>query len=384
MTLHDTIDRPIAPSLAARAEALASTFGTRAEAADDDAFVTQNFADLRDAGLLDAGVPAELGGGGATYAELASMLTAIACQCGSTALALAMHTHQVAIPAWRWRVQGAKPVEPLLRRVAAERLVLVSTGGADWVGGGGEARAVEDGFAIHATKTFCSASPVGDLLMTGAVLRGENGAPDEVLHFALPFASPRVEILDTWRAMGMRGTGSHEVRIDGHVVPAAAVSLRREAGAWHPFFQIVATLALPLIYAVYLGVAEGARNAALGLARRRLPRDPQVVGLVGRLDTELMAARLAHAEMLAVVAEDAPSADTVRRVMMGRALLARHALAVGELALEAAGGAGFLRGAGLERRFRDLQGARFHPMTPERQAEYAGRMALGLPVDTVF
>ncbi|MBL8908307.1 MAG: acyl-CoA dehydrogenase, partial [Rhizobiales bacterium] len=42
------------------------------------------------------------------------------------------------------------------------------------------------------------------------------------------------------------------------------------------------------------------------------------------------------------------------------------------------------RDRGLERRFRDIQGARFHPLQAGPQAEYAGRMALGEPVDRTF
>jgi hypothetical protein len=35
----------------------------------------------------------------------------------------------------------------------------------------------------------------------------------------------------------------------------------------------------------------------------------------------------------------------------------------------------------LERAFRDVQGARFHPLTDGQQQKLAGRMALGLPID---
>jgi alkylation response protein AidB-like acyl-CoA dehydrogenase len=286
------------------------------------------------------------------------------------------------MPAWRWRHQSVAAVEPLLKRVAAERLTLVSTGGSDWIAGSGEAVPVEGGYRIHARKTFSSASPAGDILMTGAILKGGEDGPGEVIHFGVPLASPHVQVLDTWRALGMRGTGSHDVLIDGHVVPEGAVALRRRAGEWHPMFQIIATIAFPLIYSVYLGVAEGARDATVGLSRRK--PTSHAINLVGRMETELMAARLATDAMLAVVAENAPSAHTVNRVMMGRTLVARHVLAVGELALEAAGGAGFYRKAGLERRFRDLQAARYHPMQQGPQAEYSGRMALGMPVERVF
>jgi alkylation response protein AidB-like acyl-CoA dehydrogenase len=70
--------------------------------------------------------------------------------------------------------------------------------------------------------------------------------------------------------------------------------------------------------------------------------------------------------------------------MMGRQLVARHAIGAVEYAMEAAGGAGFYRAPGLERRFRDIQGARYHPLQSGPQALYAGSMALGLPVDKVF
>ena len=40
--------------------------------------------------------------------------------------------------------------------------------------------------------------------------------------------------------------------------------------------------------------------------------------------------------------------------------------------------------AGLERRFRDIQAARYHPLQAGPQAEYAGAMALGLPIEKVF
>jgi hypothetical protein len=46
--------------------------------------------------------------------------------------------------------------------------------------------------------------------------------------------------------------------------------------------------------------------------------------------------------------------------------------------------AGFYRSAGLERRFRDIQAARYHPLLSGPQAEYTGAMALGLPVDRIF
>ena len=182
--------------------------------------------------------------------------------------------------------------EPLLKRIAREHILLLSSGGSDWVAGSGKAEKVDGGYRITARKIFASGAPTGDLLMTGAVLENE-GEPSTVLHFGIPMNSPHVKVLDTWRTLGMRGTGSHDVLIEGYVVPEAAIAARRKAGEWDSLFHIIGTIALTLIYSVYLGVAESARDIAIGLAKRRRP-DQHVIGLVGRMETELTAARLAH------------------------------------------------------------------------------------------
>jgi indole-3-acetate monooxygenase len=253
------------------ARELGPIFARRAdERTNEDEFVADNYESLRESGLIEAGVPRELGGGGAGVDELAAMLRTLAYHCGSTALALSMHTHQVAVPAWRWKYQKVAAVEPLLRRIAKERILLLSSGGSDWIAGSGKAEKVDGGYRITARKIFSSGAPAGDILMTSAVLETE-GEPATVLHFGIPMNSPHVKILDTWRTLGMRGTGSHDVLIEGYVLPETAVAARRKAGEWHPLFQIIATTAFPLIYSVYLGVAESARNIATGLAKRKQP-----------------------------------------------------------------------------------------------------------------
>jgi alkylation response protein AidB-like acyl-CoA dehydrogenase len=366
------------------ARELGPLFARRAaEAADEDSFVADNFATLKASGLVEAGVPAELGGGGADVDALAAMLRTLARHCGSTALAFSMHTHQVAVPAWRWRHQKAATpaVEPLLKRIAGERILLLSSGGSDWIAGSGKAEKVDGGYRINARKVFTSGAPTGNLLMTSAVLDTPEGPM--VLHFGVPMNSPHVKVLDTWRTLGMRATGSHDVLIEGHVVPEAAVAVKRKAGEWHPLFQIIATIAFPLVYAVYVGVAESARDLAVELAGRKAPTR-HAIDLAGRMDTELTGARLGLDAMLAAVRLNAPSAATVNQVMIGKALVTRHAIAAVDYAMELAGGVGFYRSAGLERKFRDIQAARYHPLQAGPQAEYAGAMALGLPVERIF
>ena len=362
----------------ALARELAPRFAERAAAHDAaDAFVADNFRDLRQRRVFSAGVPAELGGGGASHGDLAAMLSALGQGCGSTALALAMHTHQVAIAAWRWRHEAA-PVEPFLRRVAAEELIVATSGGSDWLAGSGRAEKVEGGYRVSGRKVFASGSPVADLFATMAIYDDPEAGPT-VLHVAIPFAAPGVAIQDNWRTLGMRGTGSNDVVLDGVFVPDAAVSARRPPGRWSPLWHVVATIALPLIYAVYVGVAEAARGLALRTAARRpggsTPR------LVGAMDTELSVARMALRQMLAAAASGHMGPETTNEVVIGRTVAGRAAIRTVELALEVAGGAGFYRATGLERLFRDVQGARYHPLLEDAQALYSGRLALGLDVN---
>jgi alkylation response protein AidB-like acyl-CoA dehydrogenase len=358
------------------AEELTPTFAARAAGHDaDDTFVSENYADLRRRRVFSAPVPAELGGGGASLAEMCDVLRTLAHACSSTALALSMHTHQVLVPAWRWRHERA-PVESFLRRVAAEELVIASSGGSDWLTGSGRADKVEGGYRVSGRKIFASGSPAADIFSTMAIHDDPSDGPI-VLHFAIPLDAPGVKLHDNWRALGMRGTGSHDVTLDGVLVSDAAISMRRPSGRWSHFWHIVAAHALPAIYSVYLGVAEAARDVALREAGRR--RDDRAIQeMVGAMDTELAAGRMAWRSMVDAANRGRVGPDVTNEVMIGRTLVGQAALRTTEAAMEVAGGAGFFRSAGLERLFRDVQGARYHALRGPAQRRYAGRLALGL------
>jgi acyl-CoA dehydrogenase len=178
----------------------------------------------------------------------------------------------------------------------------------------------------------------------------------------------------------MRGTGSHDIAIDGAYVSDAEVWLRREQGKWHLLFHVISLLAIPLIYSVYLGIAEAARDIAI--ACRRTRRDGESVAqLVGEMENELATARLAHHDMIEAAAAAEPGLQATNRVMIDRSILGRSAIRCVEKAMEVAGGAAFYRDLGLERRFRDVQAARFHPLQEKAQLRYAGRVALDLHID---
>ena len=363
----------------ARADTVAEAVAAKAALHDfDESFVDEGYTRLKAEGLFKALVPAEFGGGGAEIADICRAVRRIGAACGSTALAFAMHSHLVAVAAWRLRHQGA-PTEGLLKRVAAEDLVLVSSGGSDWLPSGGTAVAVDGGFRVTARKPFSSGSPAGDLLVTSAVHDDPEAGPT-VLHFAVPLKAEGVRILDTWHVLGMRGTGSHDIELKDVFVPEAAISGRRPQGKWHPLFHAISMIAFPIIYSAYVGVAEGARAEALEAARRK-PQDEHLPYLVGEMENAFATAEMALQRMIDLATDGIPGPETTSKAMIGRTIVGRAAIETVERAMEEAGGMSFYRRMGLERAFRDVQGARYHPLQEKPQLLYAGRLALGLDID---
>jgi acyl-CoA dehydrogenase len=358
---------------------LGEDFARRSASHDaDDSFVAENYVALKEHGAFAAGVPAELGGGGASHAELCEMLRTLARHCSSTALAFSMHTHPIAAQAYTWRT-GNKTPEPLLRRVAAEKLIIATSGGSDWLNGSGKLEKVEGGFRLTGRKIFGSGSPGADLLLTMGIYDDPKEGPT-VIHVPVPIKSEGVKILDTWRTLGMRGTGSHDISLEGVFIPEAAAGLRRPPGKWHPAIHAVVLIALPIVYAVYLGAAEAAREIALRLALRRKD-DPVLPLVVGELEREIVTARIVHADMVQLAATAKPGPELTSEMLSRRGILGTALVKAVDKAMEAAGGAAFYRDAGLERLFRDVQASRYHPLADKTQVRFTGRFLLGLDID---
>jgi alkylation response protein AidB-like acyl-CoA dehydrogenase len=359
------------------ARELGPVFAARAATHDAaDSFAVDNYQDLKQRRVFSAAVPGELGGGGATHAQLCEMLREFARHCGSTALALSMHTHVVVTLVWRYR-QGL-PAEPLLRRVAAEQISLVGTGSSDWLDSTGKAERVDGGYRVTARKTFCSGSPAGTLLLTTAPYDDPADGPT-VLHFAVPMTSDGVTVLANWRTMGMRASGSNDVVLENVFVPEEAVSLRRPRGQWHPFFNVAFPIAWPIIMSVYLGVAEAARDLAMQQVQRKRD-DSDTWYLLGELDNALVTAQIAVQSMVDLCANLAfvPEIATVNAVVIRKTIAAQAILSAVEKAVEMVGGRSFFRTIELERMLRDVHAAQFHPLQPKRQHRFSGRLALGL------
>lgn len=364
-----------------RARSLGQAFAERAAKHDADAsFVAENYKDLKENRFFSLAVPELLGGGNAGFGETCRVLRELGRHCPSTALALSMHTHLVAANVWKF-VNGKPGAEGMLKKVADKQLVLVSTGATDWIDSNGSAKRVPGGYRVSARKVFASGSPAADVLVTSIAFAGGAAGPS-VLHFPLPLASEGVRVLDDWHTLGMRGTGSHTVVIEDAFVPEEAIVLERPQGQWHPVWSVVLGVAPPIYMSPYMGLMDAAVDVALERARHR--NATGLAAAAGELDNARTLANLAWEDMLRTTGdyEFAPELSTVTAQLTRKTLVAGAVRRATELAMEIAGGAGFYRSLPLERLWRDVQAAHFHPLPERRQVEFCGRQLLGLEVAT--
>jgi alkylation response protein AidB-like acyl-CoA dehydrogenase len=138
-------------------------------------------------------------------------------------------------------------------------------------------------------------------------------------------------------------------------------------------------VALPLVMAVYVGVAEAAHSLALQQAAKK-GSDPQIPYLIGEMTNALVTAQMALQGMVDLSANYAfaPVDETANAIVIRKTITARAAILTTEKAMEVVGGAAFFRSLGLERLWRDVQGGLYHPLHEKRQHLFTGRLALGL------
>ncbi|MEM1415263.1 MAG: hypothetical protein AAGH15_10195 [Myxococcota bacterium] len=200
-----------------------------------------------------------------------------------------------------------------------------------------------------------------------------------MLHFPVPLGAEGVVPRDDWDTLGMRGTGSQTLELHDVFVPDAAIQLDRRAGEWHMAWSVVLRVAPPLYMAPYVGLTERACELARDAAKTKAG-DPHAASLVGAMENELAAARLAWDAMVASVRnfDFAPELPAAERRLVHKTLAVRACRAAVDAAMVAAGGRAFFRALPLEACFRDVQGAHFHPLPEHRQVVFSGRLALGL------
>ena len=356
---------------------LGPSFAARAEAYDEgDKFVAENFQALKDKGLVTAPVPKDLGGGGASYTDMCHVLRVMSHYCSSTSLGFSMHCHLLAANIWK-HLHG-KPGEATLRKVAANNLVLISTGAGDWINSNGNMVKVDGGYRVTADKPNSSNCEIGNVAATSARYNDPDQGP-MVLHFAVPTSAEGVSITHNWKAHGMRASGSQTLHFKDVFVPDEAIVASRPQDQWNPLWCVVLPAAMPLIMSTYMGVAEAAHTLALKMLSSK-KHDANTQYTVGEMENALATAHCAWESMVALNGDYtyAADTDTVTKVLARKTIVANAVIQTTEKAMEATGGIGWLRPAGLERLMRDARGGSYHPLADKKQHVFSGRVALGL------
>lgn len=232
----------------------------------------------------------------------------------------------------------------------------------------------------------------GALVMEGDTPRLlDNGAPEAYL---MIFNADEVDILDTWDASGLRGTGSHDFQVHDVFVPEnyAMVFGQRPPTLRTPLyrFPFFGLLALA-VCAVSLGIARRAIDEFVALATHKVPtwhRQPLAERPMVQVQVAKAEAAVRSARSFVLEATDAAWAcaasgerlsDDVRRDLRLAAVNAalQSAKAVSRM-YEAGGGSSVHASNPLQRCFRDVHVTTQHIMVNAGVYEQTGKLYLGL------
>lgn len=269
-----------------------------------------------------------------------------------------------------------------------------------------EAMTVDGGFRLTGTRALASGIHDSTWLMLSAIVmeggqpRSDAGGPEVIAAFV---PTKEIEIVDTWVALGMRGTDSNDVAIHDLFVPATRTYRLAAQAPLNPFYQRplyrlsamaeVSAISTP----VFLGIARQAIDAVRDLAHRKTPfgstnvlaQQAMVQRQVARAEGLLRSSRLLFHETLAADWERACNDEPHPLVARADALLATvHGVDAAVEAVDAmhalAGTTGIYARDPLERHFRDVHTLRHHGFVSERRYETVGQVYLGVPPEFAF
>ncbi len=387
--------------LIARAAALGPRFTERAATHDAQAsFPAQNFAELRQAGLLGICVPEAHGGLGADFASYVLVSAELGRWCASTALCLNMHVSNCL---WSGQIADALQMAPeqraeheRIRAIHYQRIVgqgklyalpfseggAAAAGAAPW---GTIARRVEGGYVINGKKIFASLAGAADCYGVLCTLErpgqaGGGGRRDSI-YLAVPADAMGVTIYGDWDPLGMRATVSRSllfkdvfVTEDARLMPEG---LYFQAAARFP--HMFATLA-----PTYLGVAQAAYDFTVQYLRGEVPGMPKTLRrmyatkqvAVAEMRIKLETTRALFLQSARDAGID-PDKDARMRLYAAHYAVMETANDICRLAIRTCGGQSMLKSLPLERLYRDSRcGSLMLPWTAELCIDKLGRECL--------
>ncbi len=251
-----------------RALSLVESFAARAEDAEQlRQMPPDNIRALHETGLFRMLQPQRVGGAELDYDCLVDMGAIIARGCASTAWTMtnfASHHWMVAMypPETQERVWGENP-----DALIASAFIFPA----------GRAKRTDGGYRLSGRWAFSSGVDISEWNLIGGVVAGEDGEPPHSRVFLLHRS--QYEIVDTWQATGLKGTGSNDVVCDDIFVEEAMTVAADDLKGGptpgsernpNPLYRLPVFALFPLILSgIGLGLGEIAYSTYLGSIRER-------------------------------------------------------------------------------------------------------------------
>jgi alkylation response protein AidB-like acyl-CoA dehydrogenase len=370
----------------ALARELAPGFAERAALHDaESSFPYENLKELVASGYTAMTVPADRGGAGSSLDELCQAQRILAAACGSTAFAVNMHVHGLAMIA---RL-GGESADWACQAVLDGAVI---AGGFSEPGVGGnwwhpttKAEKVDGGYLLNGRKGFFTGFPGATHLFLSAAATDDRGLP-EPLAFLIPKPDKGVRVTAEWDAAGMRATGSHALALEDLFVEDRY--LVGEQGNLPMMFMTGVHWAWCSFASCFAGIARGALEHVVGTQRKR------VLSVIGKPNAHLpgiqfrvaeMAAKLAAAEShldAAIHAEhetEDPLGHYIDMSLM-KSSVTKLSHEVVTLGMQVQGGSGLSSSDPLQRMYRDVVAGLLVPPATDVVLEWAGKQALDVPI----
>lgn len=349
-------------------------------------FPHDSFAALKDAGYLAITVPEVAGGRGGTALEVMLAQEHLARGNGSVALGTTMHLGIVGGLA-NSRLWPPALLDQVFKDVVEHGALINSAASEPDLGSpsrGGmfhtTARREKHGWRINGRKTWTTMSP--RLAYAIVLLTIEDSGESSRGQFLVPMDTEGVIREENWDNLSMRSSGSDDVVFDNVLVPDEyrLPQPQGNPGSQSSDWSLLGS-------AVYLGIAQAARDFAVEFAKDRVPSG------LGKPIAELQTVqhRIAQIEILLATARsllyttaetwaDQPDKRSTIAWQMAAAkyTATNNAIAVTDLALRVVGSVGLQRSFPLERYFRDVRAGLGNPPMDDVALTQIGKNALGI------
>jgi alkylation response protein AidB-like acyl-CoA dehydrogenase len=333
-------------------------------------FPFEHFKILQDAGYFKLTVPKKYGGDEISLYEMLLVQEQLAKGDASTALSVGWNL--LTFLNVRESKSWPEPVFAELSRKAVEEGSLLNIINSERGKGnisrgavpGTIARKVPGGYLIKGEKAYASLAPILQQFMIIAYLEDE-GITGEFLITK----NEQVEIINTWDALGMRATGSHDILLKDVFVPDEALLYRQRPNETNRFLAHgrVYSLEIP---AVYLGIAGAARDYAFEFAKKTYSHSlgdtinhaAHVQQKAGEIELLYHSSRRILYSIAAQVEHEPEKKDQLaNEVSIAKSLICNNTVEIVSKAMKIVGGRSLSKSNKLERLFRDAQCGAYNP-----------------------